>query len=240
MAQSSGVGACVGADVHGLLDGAIGRVAFQDQPSLGLTAPFAKHDHRALGQQVGQVAWLHVVHVQAFHAQLHIGQYRGFDHGLEPGCLFGSLCGFGDDERLTHAGAGQAFHQVAVDAGANAERKHIGLGQVVAHQVKSFALHGHITIGHHHYSARHIGGLGFGIDALQGGDQLGAAATTHLVDGAHGLFDIGLGGWHRALVQKAVAAGEQQHVEGVAGAQVANQLTQQRLGCVQRKAVHGA
>jgi hypothetical protein len=49
---------------------AVGRLAFHAPVALGLAAPFAKHDDRAFGQQVGQVARLHVVHVHAFKAGL--------------------------------------------------------------------------------------------------------------------------------------------------------------------------
>jgi len=42
-----------------------GGLAFDDHAALGLAAPLAEHDHRALAQHVGQRLRLHVVHVQA-------------------------------------------------------------------------------------------------------------------------------------------------------------------------------
>ncbi len=84
----------------------------------------------------------------------------------------------GDDEGLAHAGARQAFHQVAVDGRADAEGKHVGLRQVPAHQLEGLALHRHVAVGHHHHGARHVGRLGLGVDALERGNQLGAAAAA--------------------------------------------------------------
>ena len=238
--QGGRIGARACADLHAQLKGSVGRLAFQHQLALGLAAPFAEHDDRALGQQVGQIARLHVVDIHPFKAQLHVGQHRCINHLAKTGGLGNSLGGLGDDEGLTHAGAGQPFHQVAVHTGTNTEREHIGLGQVGAHQLKGLAFHGHIAVGHHHHAARHVGRLGLGVDTSERRNQLGAAATARLVDGANRLFDVGPAGWHRVRVQKAVAAGEQQHIEGVAGAQTTNQLTQQGFGRVQRKAAHGA
>ena len=93
-----------------MLQWAVGGAAINDQFAFGLSTPFAKHDERALRQQVGQVARLYVVHIQPFKMGAHVGQHGRLNHGAKALGLCSGLLGLGDDEGLAHTGAGQAFH----------------------------------------------------------------------------------------------------------------------------------
>ena len=114
-------------DAHFLAVRAFGALAFDDDAALGFAAPLAEHDHRALAEHVGKLLRFDVVDVEAFERGLHAGEHRRLDHAAKARRLLGRLERVGDDEGLAHAGARQAFHQVPVDRGADAEGEHVGL-----------------------------------------------------------------------------------------------------------------
>ena len=168
------------------------------------------------------------------------GQHRLLDVAAEQARLLGGGFRLEHEERLALAGARQAVDQEAVDRGTDAEREQVGAAELRAYQVEGFFLDRDVAIGDDNEGARAAQIAGHGQRAAQRWQQLGAAAAGLAVDEADRAGDVLLGGGQRLRMQQRVATSERNDVEGVARAQPANQIAQQRLGGVQRKAVHRA
>ena len=239
-------GLCVGVgrgDGQHLLPIAAGALALQHELAAGLAAPLADHGHRPATEHVGQGSQsrrFDVIDLQAVEARRDLRQHRRVDRLAQPCSLRRGELGFGDDERFALAGARDAFDQVPVDGRTDAEGEHIGLAEVLAHQLEDAVFDGDIAVGDHDHAARHVAVLRQRSDAFQRRHDLGAAAGAHLVDGGDRALDVQPRRRHRVLAQHAVAAGEQHHVEAVARTQAADQFAQQGFGGVERKTVHRA
>jgi hypothetical protein len=98
----------------GLLVAKRGRAGDDDGP-LRIATPFAEHDYGPACKQVRHQRRRHVIRVEPFEADRHVGHDRRLDHLAEPACLLGRKSRLEHDERLALPRSGQTLDQRTVD-----------------------------------------------------------------------------------------------------------------------------
>src|SRR5690606_14362969 len=127
----------------GLSAGAAGEHDLAD----GRAAPLAVQDDGTGGEDVGQRDRLDVVGVEALEAHLDAGEHGRVDVVGEARGGGGRVAVAGDDERLALAGAGEAFDELAVDAGADAEGEDVAATKIVADAGVGLGLDRNVAVG---------------------------------------------------------------------------------------------
>jgi hypothetical protein len=179
-----------------------------------------------------------VVGVEAAEGNADARQHRRLDVGAEAIGLDGRRSRVQDNERLAASGAGEAFDQMAIDRGPDAECEYVRGAEVGAHEVHRFLLDRHVAIGDDDEAARALRVRWNRECSPQRRQQLGRATAALRVDEASRGVDVLFRGRQRLRRQLGITASERDDVEGVGRAQVRDQAAQQRLRRFDRKAVH--
>ena len=186
-------------DLHVANKGTVGARAGELDAATPRTAPLAEHHDRPLGEQIGLRGGLDIVGIEVLKVHAHIREHGALDV-LTKALRFGSgLFRLRHDERLAATSARHAFDQVAIDAAADAKRKHVGVAQVLLDQLERAALLRDVSVGHEHHAARAAGRARQRQHALQRGFELGAAAAVLIIDERQRSLEIGLRSGQRTL-----------------------------------------
>ena len=126
--------------------------------ALGLAAPLAEHDHRALAEHVGQRARLDVVHVEAVEAAPSPASAPGDSiiRRKRAACSRG-LHRVGDDEGLALPARARPSIRCRLTERPMPKANTLACAEVPAHQLEGFALDRHVAVGHDDHAARHVG-----------------------------------------------------------------------------------
>ena len=108
---------------------------------------FTKNDDRPIRHYIRYTAGFDIKYLKFPEINIDCGQYRGLNQLSKPGGFFRRFIGPGNYKALSHSDPGHSFYKMAIDAGTDAEGKHIGIPEAVAHQVKHLFFNRHIAVG---------------------------------------------------------------------------------------------
>ena len=194
---------------------AAARLAAHGDPARRVTAPLAEHDHGPHGEDVGDRRRLDVVGAEGAEVDPDLRENRGLDVLAE---LLGAGLGLfrlGDDERLAHPRARDAFDQESVDGGPDAEGEHVRAVKAAPDQLERVLLDVHVAVGGDDDRAGSALHTGQRQRPTERRNELGGASTLLALDEGDGAPDVLGGRRQRPLGHRRGAAREEQDVEGV-------------------------
>ena len=229
------------ADIEGLGVGSpVAGDPAQRYGAFRLAAPFPDQGKRAVCEEIGELRGLErrAAEALAFHRDPR--QHRAGDRIAETPDRILCLRGIRHHETLVPGDVCEAFDEVAVDAAADAKRKHVGALRAAADELEGLRLRVDKAVGDEDERAGNVLFRGQGDGGLQTLDEFRAAPAAVAREQGDGFFDVRGICRKRGRGEHLAIAGEEHDIERVGGPQAADEFMEKRLRQADREAVHRA